>query len=369
MSERIPPLAALRAFAAVARLGSFARAAEALHISTSAVSHQVRGLEDALGATLLSRARNGTGRTEVTADGAALQRAVEQAFAQLGAACEAVRDRRKRPVLTISASGTISSLWLAPRLAAFAARHPSVQWQMRSLESEAPDMVREGLDLSVLRVRRGVLADGDRLLFTETVFPVCSPSLLLAGSPEELPLHALLQEEHVASPEKDWSTWLELLGCGAEAKVTVVRFYSFSAALAAAVAGAGIALGRQPLIDPDLAAGRPGGWCGCFPTGRCRGRRTSSSAAARAWSATGMSGSWRSICSGRRLRRMPPRRCSHQANASESLTKGLTVRLISYRLPHISRMFSQGISVSYIAATPMTVRELSGEANASLDAA
>ncbi|MGA3402060.1 MAG: LysR substrate-binding domain-containing protein [Acetobacteraceae bacterium] len=256
MSERIPPLAALRAFAAVARHGSFARAAAELHVSTSAVSHQVRGLEDALGATLLTRARNGAGRTTVTAEGAALQRAVEQAFARLGAACEAVRDRRRRPVLTISASGSISSLWLAPRLAAFAALHPSMQCQMRSIEDEEPDMLREGLDLAVLRVRRGTMRDGDRLLFSETVFPVCSPSLLLAGNPEELPRHTLLQEDHVASPEKDWSTWLDLLGCGADAKVTIVRFYTFSAALAAAIAGAGIALGRQPLIDPELAAGR-----------------------------------------------------------------------------------------------------------------
>ncbi|HVC61800.1 MAG TPA: LysR substrate-binding domain-containing protein [Acetobacteraceae bacterium] len=256
MSGQIPPLAALRAFAAVARLGSFVRAAEALHVSTSAVSHQVRGLEDTLGARLLTRARNGAGRSMVTPEGAALQRAVEQAFAQLGAACEAVRDRRKRPVLTISASGSVASLWLAPLLAKFAARHPSVQWQMRSIEDEAPDMVREGLDLAVLRVRRGAVTDGDRLLFSETVFPVCSPSLRLAGSPEELPRHTLLQEEHVASPEKDWSTWLELLGYRADAKVTIVRFHTFSAALAAAIAGAGIALGRQPLIDFELAAGR-----------------------------------------------------------------------------------------------------------------
>ena len=117
-------------------------------------------------------------------------------------------------------------------------------------------MVREGLDLAVLRVRRGRLADGDRLLFSETVFPVCSPSLRLAGSPEDLPRHTLLQEDHVASPEKDWSTWLDLLGCGADTKATVVRFHTFSAALAAAIAGAGIALGRQPLIDFELAAGR-----------------------------------------------------------------------------------------------------------------
>ncbi|HUB44940.1 MAG TPA: LysR substrate-binding domain-containing protein [Acetobacteraceae bacterium] len=256
MAERIPPLAALRAFAAVARLGSFARAASELNVSTSAVSHQVRGLEESLGATLLARARNGAGRTVVTTDGAALQRAIEQAFAQLGAACAAVREHRKRPMLTISASGSVASLWLAPRLASFAALHPSVQWQMRAIEDEAPDMVREGLDLAVLRVPHGVLADGDRLLFHETIFPVCSPSLRVAGTADELARHTLLQEDHVASPEKDWSTWLDLLGCDRGMKVTIVRFYTFSAAVAAAIAGAGIALGRQPLIDFELAANR-----------------------------------------------------------------------------------------------------------------
>ena len=106
---------------------------------------------------------------------------------------------------------------------------------------------------------------------------MCSPSLRLAGSPEDLPRHTLLQEDHVASPEKDWSTWLELLGFGADAKATVVRFHTFSAALAAAIAGAGIALGRQPLIDPELAAGPAG--AGCFPIGRCPARRISSFAA------------------------------------------------------------------------------------------
>jgi len=256
MPDRIPPLAALRAFAAVARLGSFARAAAELNVSTSAVSHQVRGLEESLGATLLSRARNGTGRTAVTPEGAALQRAVEDAFAQLGAACASVREPRKRPVLTISANGSVASLWLAPRLASFAALHPSVQWHMRAIEDEAPDLVREGLDLAVLRAPRGTVSNGDRLLFQETVFPVCSPSLGISGATDALTQHTLLQEDPVASPEKNWSTWLKLLGCERGPQVTVVRFHTFSAAVAAAIAGAGIALGRRPLIDFELAANR-----------------------------------------------------------------------------------------------------------------
>ena len=272
MPDRIPPLAALRAFAAVAREGSFARAAAALNVSTSAVSHQIRGLEDTLGTALLTRARNGSGRTTVTRKGAILQREVEVAFAQLGAACETVREhaRDTRLMLAISANSSVASLWLASRLAAFAALHPSVQWHVRSLEDNEPDMVRDGLDLSLLRVRRGMLADGDRLLFSETVFPVCSPSLRLVGSAEELTRHTLLQEDHVSSPEKDWTTWLKRFGYPPNAKATIVRFYTFSAALAAAVAGAGIALGRVPLIDPDLSSGRlvrpfadaslPGSW-------------------------------------------------------------------------------------------------------------
>ena len=273
MTDRIPPLAALRAFAAVARHGSFARAALALHVSTSAVSHQVRGLEATLGARLLTRARNGAGhtRTAVTAEGEALLRAVEATFAQLATACEAVRERARgaRPMLAISANGSVASLWLAPRLANFAALHPSVQWQVRAIE-EDPDMVREGLDLAILRARPGRLADGDRLLFSETVFPVCSPSLLPVGRTMDLLRHNLLQEVHGGSREIAWSTWLDLLGMPAKARPTIVRFDTFSAAIGAAVAGAGIALGRRPLIDFELDSGRltrlfadrslPGSW-------------------------------------------------------------------------------------------------------------
>lgn len=271
MPDRIPPLAALRAFAAVARTGSFARAAAALHVSTSAVSHQVRGLEADLGTTLLTRARNGSGasRTAVTEAGQALLQTVDRAFAELAAGCEAVRARGRRPTLTISANGSMASLWLAPLLAGFAARHPSVQWQMRTFET-VPDMAREGLDLAILRARPGHILDGDVKLFSETVFPVCSPALGLTGDPAALLRHNLLQESGDANTEKDWSTWLDLLGVGARARVTRVEFSTFAAAIAAALAGVGIALGRRPLIDADLASGRlvrpfgdrelPGSW-------------------------------------------------------------------------------------------------------------
>jgi LysR family glycine cleavage system transcriptional activator len=271
MKDRIPPLAALRAFAAVARHGSFARAALALHVSTSAVSHQIVALEADLGTPLLTRARNGSGRTVVTPQGESLLTAVESAFSQLGTACESLRDQaaRSRTTLAISANGSITSLWLAPRLAAFAALHPSVQWQVQAIEA-TPDMVRDGLDLALLRARRGVLPEGDRFLFPEQVFPVCSPVLGLTGDPAALLRHNLLQEAVESSPEKEWPTWLEALGLGRRAKANVVHFSTFNAVIGAAIAGAGIALGRSPLIDLELASGRlvrpfgeralPGSW-------------------------------------------------------------------------------------------------------------
>jgi LysR family glycine cleavage system transcriptional activator len=273
MSPPLPPLAALRAFATVARSGSFARAAALLHVSTSAVSHQIRQLEEQLGTPLLTRARNGAGhsRTAPTEEGAALLVVVEDSLARLGEACAAIRSRAGQPRrrLVVAANGSFASLWLAPRLAVFAARHPSVVWEMRAVEAAAPDLAAEGIDLAILRARPAEIRAPDRLLFAETIFPVCSPALAAQVSPEALRRLNLLEEEHGDSPEKDWRHWLARLGQPA-AGARIVRFSSFNQVVGAALAGAGIALGRSPLLDAELAAGRlvrlfapeslPGSW-------------------------------------------------------------------------------------------------------------
>jgi LysR family glycine cleavage system transcriptional activator len=272
MASHLPQLTALRAFAAVAREGSFSRAAASLNVSTSAVSHQIRALEAELRVPLLTRARNGTGhsRTAPTAAGAELLVAVEEALSRLGDACDAIRGqaRRSRPQLTISANGSFASLWLAPRLATFAGMHPSTAWHMRAIEEDRPDMAREGLDLAVLRLRPGTVRAPDQLLFDESVFPVCSPALGPLETPDALLRHSLLEEAHGDSREMDWRHWLGLLGLPASRRV--IRFSSFNQVIAAASAGAGIALGRAPMLDAELAAGRlvrlfaprqlPGSW-------------------------------------------------------------------------------------------------------------
>ena len=272
MTTQIPPLATLRAFAAVARQGSFARAAAALNVTTSAVSHQVRALEAELRVPLLTRARNGAGhsRTAPTAAGVELLAAVEDALGRLGEACDAIRGqaRRSRPSLTIAANGSFASLWLAPRLATFAGMHPSTDWHMRAVEEDRPEMEGQGLDLAILRLRPGTVRPPDELLFEETVFPVCSPALGPPETPDALLRLSLLEEAHGESKEKAWSHWLALLGLPPSRRV--VRFSSFNQVIAAAVAGAGVALGRSPLVDAELAAGRlvrlfaprelPGSW-------------------------------------------------------------------------------------------------------------
>ncbi len=222
---------------------------------------------------MLTRARNGAGHslTAPTPAGAELLLAVEEALARLGDACDAVRGRagRARPQLTVAANGSFASLWLAPRLAAFAGQHPSTAWTMRAIEEERPDMVREGIDLAILRVRAGSVRAPDQILFEETLFPVCSPALYGLEGPDGLLRHSLLEEAHTNSPEMDWGHWLALLGV-APAKPRIVRFSSFNQVIAAAIAGAGVALGRVPLLDAELAAGRlvrlfaprqlPGSW-------------------------------------------------------------------------------------------------------------
>jgi LysR family glycine cleavage system transcriptional activator len=257
MTLHLPPLATFRAFAAVARAGSFAGAAAQLNVSTSAVSHQIRALEEALGAELLVRARNGAGATVPTAAGQTLLAAVEDALGRLTDACQAVHDRahQSRPSLVVSANTSVASLWLAPRLAAFAGEHPSVAWQMRDIDEAVPDLLREGIDLAVIRIDPAQLAPGDRLLFADTIFPVASPSLAWDGGPEGLLRHNLLEEEHRQTPALGWRHWLARFGLPA-GRARIVRFSSFNQTIGAAIAGAGIALGRSPLVDDDLATGR-----------------------------------------------------------------------------------------------------------------
>jgi LysR family transcriptional regulator, glycine cleavage system transcriptional activator len=247
----IPPLAALRAFEAAARLGGFARAASALNVSTSAISHQIRSLEESLGARLLDRS-TGTGGVQVTEAGARLLPAAGDALSLLEAACAEIRG--KRPRLTVSANPPFSAMWLARRLAEFSARHPETPLNAIMQDGE-PDFTRYGIDLAIVNVPESALQPDDLVLLHEDVFPVCSPALHPVAAAAVCKCR-LLQEAHENAPELDWRSWAAHFGLPGDFETKIVRYSSFSQVMGAAIGGAGLALGRSPLIDPDLSSGR-----------------------------------------------------------------------------------------------------------------
>ena len=247
----LPPLSSMRAFEAAARLGGFARAAAELNVSTSAVSHQIRGLEDKLGARLLER-RTGPGGVTITPAGQRLLRATTEALAMLQDACSDIRGMRRQ--LTVSANPSISAMWLARRLAEFSARHPNTPLNA-IVQNNEPDFSREPVDLAVVNVKQAALRPDDVVLLQEQVFPVCSPALHPFASTAVCQCR-LLQEAHEDSSEIDWRSWSAEFGLPDDFESKIVRYSSFTQVIGAAVGGAGIALGRTPLISPELDSGR-----------------------------------------------------------------------------------------------------------------
>lgn len=249
--SNIPPLPALRAFEAAVRLGGFARAAAELNVSTSAVSHQIRSLEASLGTRLLERS-TGIGGIRLTPAGSSLLPAARGALSLLEEACSNIKGVARQ--LTVSANAPFSAMWLARRLAEFSARYPETPLNAIIQDGE-PDFSRYDIDLAVVHVAEHALRPDDVILLQEEVFPVCSPELYPFASTAVCRCR-LLQEAHENSPEIDWRNWSAEFGLPEDFETKIVRYSSFSQVIGAAVGGAGLALGRSPLIDPELRSGR-----------------------------------------------------------------------------------------------------------------
>lgn len=256
-NHRLPPLNALRAFEAVVRLGSMARAADALAVTPGAVSQQVRLLESVVGVPLFRR----EGRQLVPTDtGLAAAALAGEAFDQLARAVALMRQPAKRDRLTVSVAPSFAGKWLAPRLFRFQEAHPELEVWV-SADSAKVDLGRGAADLAI-RYRPGDGPSGEQiLLLQEEVLPVCSPDLLARSpisSPEALAGQTLL---HDASPESevdgaDWATWLrgrKLRGISVRGGP---RFNQSALVIDAAVAGRGVALAKRTLAQNDLRAGR-----------------------------------------------------------------------------------------------------------------
>jgi LysR family glycine cleavage system transcriptional activator len=242
-----PPLDLLDTFVAVVRAGNLTRAAEARHLSVSALSHRLRQLEERLGQTLLTRGPRGV---TPTPEGKRLFEQVAPALETISQAVRGMRGRA-RDGLTLSLMPSMASAWLVPRLPAFLARHPQIGVNILSTW-ELVDFAREDVDCA-LRFGPGrwpgVTAE---LLFDEFLSPVASPTLLKRiGRPK---LAELGNAPLLGDPVGRWREWFERFG-GTPPKHYVAVFDDSEALHHAAVQGLGIALGRTTLARPLIEAG------------------------------------------------------------------------------------------------------------------
>jgi DNA-binding transcriptional LysR family regulator len=255
----LPSIDLLRTFEAAARSLSFTKAAEELFVTPSAVSRQIRMLEENLGIPLYLRGARGLRLTDA---GLRLQQAVEGAWHQLEAAVLTLKETRPSRVLSIGTTVSFAALWLVPRLPAFRRRHPDIDIRV-SASSEVQDTRRERLDVVIRYARPGLVPQRERVLFHESVLAVCSPSLCQdgerkLGAPADLARQVLLHLDDACGDLTwyRWSHWLESVGLGNLVPASALRFSHYDQLIQAAVDGQGVALGRHPLIDRLLSQGR-----------------------------------------------------------------------------------------------------------------
>lgn len=253
MYRRLPPMAALRSFEAAAQLLSFKDAAAQLHRTPSAISHQVRGLEAELGTALFHRGRHGLRLTEA---GRAYLEAVSEALDGLVDATTRLRRAHGASGVTLSLFPSLAVRWLIPRLNDFRSRNPGVEIELVSSVRRA-DFDGGGIDAAI----RFGAGDWPGLrcdpLMVEERFPVCSPAVAAGPpplrSPADLAGATLL---HNGAHAGEWAQWLVDAGVEGVSADRGPVFDASNEVLAAAANGMGVALGRSPLVEPDLDAGR-----------------------------------------------------------------------------------------------------------------
>ncbi|HEY1904726.1 MAG TPA: LysR substrate-binding domain-containing protein [Myxococcaceae bacterium] len=242
------PLHSLPGFVAAARARNLSRAAASLHVTVSALSHQMRGLEELLGQRLFDRGPRGLSLTP----------AGERLFGQVAPHLDAIsaaltpQPARSGHVLTVSVMPSVASSWLIPRLPAFTTRHPEVELNLQS-SIDVVDFDREDVDVAIRFGPGGWTTLRTHLLFEEWVLPVCSPELLRRfpqagrGDFTGVPLLRDLNER--------WHAWFGRFG-GTPPTRWVASFDDTDALQRAAMEGLGVALGRLTMARPLLESGR-----------------------------------------------------------------------------------------------------------------
>jgi DNA-binding transcriptional LysR family regulator len=249
MKIKPPPLNALRTFDAAALTGSFKGAAEMLNVTQSAVSHQIKYLEDCLGIFLFVRNARGI---ELSQAGHAFHRHVRAAFVEIDHGMRALQQFTRPGELTIQTYSTIAVRWLMPRIEEFQKLYPQLIIRLVTSQND-PDLTEESCDVALLIGKPSTARTHATYLFTPRLYPVCTPQIAEAlGTVEDLAKQPILQ---VYPSKSDWTLWLESRGLDAIDPDNGLRFDSYDHALRMAARGHGVALAMQPYSTEDFAAG------------------------------------------------------------------------------------------------------------------
>lgn len=254
----VPSLDLLRGFEAAARHLNFTRAADELFITQSAVSRQIKTLEERLGVSLFVRQARGL---QLTVQGEQLYRAVGSALRQMTEVMDSLARREQAAGVTVTSTLAFCGLWLIPRLGSFHRAHPEVDVRIAA-NDRILNLERERIDVSVRYCKPEAAPEGAQFLFDEALLPVCSPALLHdparpLARPADLRHHVLLELDDPNLPTSwlRWSVWLRQAGTGSLKPARVLAFNYYDQLIRAALTGQGVALGRTALVRELLEDG------------------------------------------------------------------------------------------------------------------
>ena len=255
MAARLPSLNGLRAFEAAARHLSFTQAASELNVTQTAISHQIRRLEEELGIRLFIRKNRALALTPKARD---YLPGVRAAFNDLRLATDRLLRRDDDHVLTVSTLASLAAKWLLPRLSQFQEAHPRIDVRITTSTSLV-DFRGGGVDAAIRYGRghwAGLRADW---LMADELFPVCSPKLLEGDKPlrrpEDLAHQTLLHSS--GGYDDDWRLWLTAAGLPTNiSRQPGLTFDLILMTVQAAIDGIGVAMGRTSYVQDDVAKGR-----------------------------------------------------------------------------------------------------------------
>lgn len=247
---RLPPLNSLKAFEAAARLRSFSRAADELYVTHSAVSHQIRNLEEWLARPLFERRASGI---LLTRTGEALSAYLSPSFSALADICNHLRADQAQKSLSIGCIPSIASRWLVPNITAFSRAQPDISVQV--LYATAEQRLSAGdFDVLITLGEDPSPAVTNTFLFSRTNRPVASPHYLARKGPldtaEKIAAADLLHDE----ARTGWDAWIKAAGLPGRAAVGPV-FQDFNMLVTAAIAGHGVALCPVDVFRDELRRG------------------------------------------------------------------------------------------------------------------